>query len=120
MRTWNFRVVKTADELAIHYAYYNDERTLAALSIDPVSPACEDVEGLRETLRLMLDACEDTVVEYGTLRPLIPRYSRRTIRISDSRSGVRPAIWIGLCILGKRHKYFRRVDMVPNLMTKRL
>lgn len=70
MGTWNFRTVKRGDYFAIYYGYYDDEGKLKGLSEDKVSPDCEDLEDLRETLRLMLEACEDSVIEYETLKPL--------------------------------------------------
>ena len=60
---WNFRVVRNLDDFAVYYAYYGDGGELKSLSVAPVSPTAEDVEALRETLALMLKACDDPVIE---------------------------------------------------------
>ena len=68
--TWNFRAVKKDDHIAIHYAYYNDKGELESLSELAASPLCEDPQDLRGTLELMLQACQDAVVDFGTLKPV--------------------------------------------------
>jgi hypothetical protein len=70
MATWNFRVIKNGEQFAIHYAYYSDDGQLESLSESPASPLCDDQDDLCQTLRLMLEACEDAVVDFGTLHPL--------------------------------------------------
>ena len=62
---WNFRVVKKGDDFAVYYAYYGTDGELNALSQSEVSPTAEDVESLRQTLGLMMEACEKPVVEYS-------------------------------------------------------
>jgi len=63
--TWNFRVVKKGADFAIYSAYYDHNGELKGLSESPESLDAEDVESLRETLALMIEACDKPVVEYG-------------------------------------------------------
>jgi hypothetical protein len=70
MGTWNFRVAKKDESFAVYYAYYNKDGELQGLSDLPASPVCEDVGDLQETLKAMLDGCDENVVDFATLKPL--------------------------------------------------
>ncbi|NJL53689.1 hypothetical protein HC928_00155 [bacterium] len=63
--SWNYRVVKFADEFRIHEAYYNDESDkVRSITKEGVSPCQDSVEDLKQQLTYMLEACSKPVLDY--------------------------------------------------------
>lgn len=83
MSHWNHRVVRTrfegdpscTERLAIHEVYYHDDGTVrgwtenpeAAIDFDNEDDGPASIESLRETLQLMLAACDEPIVEGETV-----------------------------------------------------
>lgn len=65
--TWNYRVVRKNGLLGIHEAYYDDCGNVRSLSMEPVSPTYEDVAQLKTNLTLMIDALEETVLDFDQI-----------------------------------------------------
>ena len=62
--TWNYRVMKRDGLLAIYSVYYDDGGIIQGWSVDPFSPEADDLEELRTTLELMLEALAEEIIEY--------------------------------------------------------
>ncbi len=62
--SWNYRVIKKDGHLAVYPVYYDDRGTIRGSSEIPFSPEAENLEELRTTLELMLDALEKEIIEY--------------------------------------------------------
>ena len=65
--TWNYRVVKKDEYVGIHEAYYNGEGNVYMVTVDPVSPVGEDLDQLKTTLELMLEALDDGVLDFDQI-----------------------------------------------------
>ena len=71
---WNHRVVRRVFpngevSYAIHEAHYKTKGATAgpcSLTLDPVAPTAESIEGLRWCLKKMLEALDNPVLDYET------------------------------------------------------
>ncbi|MDK2125308.1 hypothetical protein [Parachitinimonas caeni] len=67
MGTWNYRVVRKEEKLAIHEVYYDDNGEINAFTSLPIAPYGEDIEDLGYTLGFMKRALELPVLDYDEL-----------------------------------------------------
>lgn len=61
--SWNYRVMKKAGRLAVYSVYYDDNGAISGWSEIPFSPEADNLEDLRATLELMLDALTEEILE---------------------------------------------------------
>jgi hypothetical protein len=66
--TWNYRVLRTADESGepvyrIHEVYYDDDGSIDGWTVEPVQPLGESLSELREDIRYFLAAFRSPVLE---------------------------------------------------------
>lgn len=61
---WNYRVARRGTKVAIYEAYYDSTRGVTSLSEEPVSPEADDLDELRATLELLIQALDRSVLEY--------------------------------------------------------
>jgi len=70
--TWNYRVVKKTntgyDNLeeyyGIHEVYYSEEGVPEMVTVEPVGPAGDTLEELKQDLAYMLEALKKPVLDY--------------------------------------------------------
>ncbi len=66
---WNYRVVErkisdTESEFGIHEAYFNDAGEFQGITIRPLSPVSDSMEGLKHELEIkMMRAFEEQVIQ---------------------------------------------------------
>jgi hypothetical protein len=70
--SWNYRVIKKATKIpgggidityTVHDVYHDDD----IVDIGKISlPVSDNVEGLKQNLKKMLEACEKPVIDYNT------------------------------------------------------
>ena len=62
---WDYRVMNKAGQLAVYSVYYDDNGKIEGWSEMPFSPEADDLEELRTTLELMLEALTKDILEYS-------------------------------------------------------
>ena len=62
--SWNYRVMKKGGHLAVYPVYYDDSGKFRGCSEIPFSPEADNLEELRNTLELMLDALTKEILEH--------------------------------------------------------
>jgi hypothetical protein len=70
--TWNYRVVESKGVFQIHEVYYNDKGEITAMSEDPIAPAGETVEELKNSLKYYRQAVKRPIlkreeIEFGDM-----------------------------------------------------
>ena len=72
---WNYRVVRNNsdewEEFSIREVYYEKDGSVQGITVDAIAPISESVEGLREVLQRMLEACEKDVLVTHSLNDAI-------------------------------------------------
>lgn len=63
--TWNYRVVKTDDQLVIREVYYRKDGSVESWTVGPAVPSSETLEGLAWVLDRYREALEKPVIEEG-------------------------------------------------------
>ncbi|WP_284196146.1 hypothetical protein [Chitinimonas prasina] len=56
--------MKRGKYIAIYEVYYADDGSVEGYSKEPVSPEADDLEELRETFSLLMDALKEPVITY--------------------------------------------------------
>ena len=63
---WNYRVARNnnneEEEFSIREVYYQEDGSIHGITVDAIAPVSESVEGLKEVLQRMLEACEKSVL----------------------------------------------------------
>ena len=62
--TWEYRVMRKEDELAIYEVYYDKDGRLKGYSASPSFPAGETLDELAANCRLYLDAINKPILEH--------------------------------------------------------
>lgn len=62
--SWNYRVVLRDAEFAIHEVFYEEDGSINGMTVDPVYPRAESLEGLREELERYSTALDKPVLTY--------------------------------------------------------
>lgn len=52
--TWNYRIIRSADECALHEVYYDDDGEITASTESPCSITGEEPQDIIEDLEMML------------------------------------------------------------------
>lgn len=64
MGTWNYRVMKRGDKVAIYEVYYGDNGNVKGYTANSIAPQGNDMDDLENTLELMMRALKLPVLEY--------------------------------------------------------
>jgi len=72
MGYWNHRAVKKIDYFGepyyeIHEVYYNDDHTIYAMTVNPISLYGESLEDLKVTLERMMRCIENPILDERTI-----------------------------------------------------
>jgi hypothetical protein len=61
--TWNYRVIENEGMFHIYEVYWNDKGEITAISEDPIAPAGETLEELREDLKYYQQAIKRPILK---------------------------------------------------------
>lgn len=68
--SWNYRVVKKDDQLAVHGVYYDDAGKIIGLDENPNYPFGEDLDELQYRLALMNESLKQAIIDFKTLKEI--------------------------------------------------
>jgi len=69
---WNYRVIESKGVFHIHEVYYNGKGEITAMSEDPIAPAGETIEELKNALKYYQQAVKRPIlkreeIEFGDM-----------------------------------------------------